>query len=244
MNRSTKTLLYPAVFLAYFIGGFSMLAFGVFLYVGSFQLVSLGFEGAGPVVWDVLLCLAFFVQHSGMIRRSFRRRFGRIIQPPYQGVVYSIASGGALLLVVGLWQESPQNVYSVQGVFRWLFRGAFFLSFVGFAWSVVSLGSFDVLGIRPALAQIRGVDVRPARLSIRGPYRWVRHPLYFLVLILMWSCPKVSVDRLLFNVLWTLWTVLATRLEERDLLAEYGEAYHAYQGAVPMLLPYRLPNRD
>lgn len=245
MNRSFSPISHPAVFLAYFLGGSSMFAYGVFLYVGSFEVANLGYEGVGVVVWDCLLCLAFFTQHSGMIRKSFRRRLGRFVSSSYHGVVYSIASGVALILLIGLWQESPQNVYNVQGTYRWLCRGVFFMSFVGGAWGVVSLGSFDPLGVRPFMARFRGTDEQSLPLTIRGPYRWLRHPLYFLALVMMWSCPDVSVDRLAFNVMWTAWTVFATRWEERDLVADYGDAYRIYQRAVPMLLPYRRPlNRD
>jgi protein-S-isoprenylcysteine O-methyltransferase Ste14 len=48
-------------------------------------------------------------------------------------------------------------------------------------------------------------------------------------------------DRLLFNVLWTLWVVLGTYLEEKDLVAEFGEKYRHYQKTVPMLFPWRFP---
>jgi protein-S-isoprenylcysteine O-methyltransferase Ste14 len=41
----------------------------------------------------------------------------------------------------------------------------------------------------------------------------------------------------LFNVLWTTWVVVGARLEERDLVELYGDAYRTYQRQVPMLLP-------
>jgi protein-S-isoprenylcysteine O-methyltransferase Ste14 len=35
--------------------------------------------------------------------------------------------------------------------------------------------------------------------------------------------------------------VVGTILEERDLVAQFGDAFVAYQREVPMLLPWRLP---
>ena len=75
-------------------------------------------------------------------------------------------------------------------------------------------------------------------LAIRGPYRWVRHPLYSFVLLLIWSCPDLSVDRIMFNVLMTGWIVVGTYLEERDLVDEFGDDYQEYQRRVPMLVPF------
>jgi protein-S-isoprenylcysteine O-methyltransferase Ste14 len=75
-------------------------------------------------------------------------------------------------------------------------------------------------------------------LAVRGPYRWVRHPLYFFTLLLIWAHPDLSVTRLLFNVSWTAWVAVGTRLEEQDLAAEFGEAYGKYQQEVPMSFPW------
>jgi len=75
----------------------------------------------------------------------------------------------------------------------------------------------------------------------QGTYRWVRHPMYFVVLLMIWSYPVLTVDRLLFNMLWTIWIVIGTVLEERDLTAKFGDDYREYQRKVPMLFPTRIP---
>jgi protein-S-isoprenylcysteine O-methyltransferase Ste14 len=45
-------------------------------------------------------------------------------------------------------------------------------------------------------------------------------------------------DRLLYNVLWSIWVVIGTFLEERDLVVDFGEPYRDYQRKVPMLIPW------
>ena len=59
-----------------------------------------------------------------------------------------------------------------------------------------------------------------------------------LFLVLLWACPDVTADRLLLNGLFTGWIVVGSRLEERDLVREFGDAYRDYQRKVPMLLPW------
>jgi len=76
--------------------------------------------------------------------------------------------------------------------------------------------------------------------TVRGPYRWVRHPLYLFTLMMIWSYPGLTADRLLFNILWSGWVIIGSVLEERDLAAEFGQPYRDYQRTVPMLVPYRL----
>lgn len=70
----------------------------------------------------------------------------------------------------------------------------------------------------------------------------MRHPLYLFTLVMIWSCPDLTADRLLFDVLWTAWIFGATRLEERDLVRDFGDLYREYQARVPMLVPYRIPS--
>ena len=81
-------------------------------------------------------------------------------------------------------------------------------------------------------------------MVVRGLYRWVRHPLYLAMLMMIWSYPDLTADRLLFNVLFTGWIIVGTVLEERDLVENFGDDYRNYQRRVPMLIPYRRRGKD
>ncbi|MDA8404990.1 MAG: hypothetical protein M0Z56_12485 [Desulfobacteraceae bacterium] len=56
---------------------------------------------------------------------------------------------------------------------------------------------------------------------------------------MIWTQVSVTTDRLLFNGLWTLWIIVGAMLEERDLIASFGDAYRNYRSNVPMLIPYK-----
>lgn len=225
------------------LGGSSLLALGAFLWIGSFQTASLGMVGSWVLLWDSALSIFFFIQHSGMIRRAFRGRFERVAPPYVHAAVYSIVSGVALLLVLSLWQRSPVAIWTVTPPFSWLFRFGFALAIVGFVAGIRALRGFDGFGLRPIRDRARGRTRPPESLTFRGPYRWVRHPLYTCVLLMIWSCPEVTADRLLFNLLWTAWIVVGTILEEKDLVREYGHDYVRYRSTVPMLIPWTLRPR-
>ncbi len=227
----------------------TMLVLSVILGVGSVVMfatlqtvrwVEFGWPDSLALPWDGLLSLAFFLQHSLMVRRSVKARMARHLPSRYLGAVYAIASGVALGAAALLWQRT-ERWFVAEGPLRWLGTGLAALAAAGFVWGVASLRGFDPLGLRPIRAHRRGRPQRPAELQIRGAYRWVRHPLYLCVLVLFWSSPELSADRLLFDVLWTAWIIGATFLEERDLAAELGAPYLAYQRRVPMLIPWRRP---
>jgi protein-S-isoprenylcysteine O-methyltransferase Ste14 len=216
-----------------------MSLFGLFLVWGPLSPVDLGLGETGSVVVNGLLSLAFFVQHSVMIRRSFRQRLARVVAPNSYGAVYAMASGAVLFALVVFWQESTRLIVEFQGTARWLLRCLVPAALVIVAAGVRALGRFDALGIHALRAGAADGDALP--LAIRGPYRWVRHPMYLAVLMVLWAYPALTADRLLLNVLWTVWVVVGTVLEERDLVAAFGDPYREYQRAVPMLIPWRRP---
>lgn len=235
---------YTVIAVANVLGGASLVLFGLFLFGLSFTRVDLWRGEAGILAWDLLLCLLFFTQHSVMVRKTFRRRLAARVPEHYHGALYTVASAAVLIVLVLFWQSSATTLISLQGVARWLMQGAFFASLLGMVWGMLALRGFDVFGNQAILANISGSPAASTPFAVRGPYQWVRHPLYFFTLILIWSNPDITPDRLLFNVLFTGWIVVGTRLEERDLVAEFGEHYRAYQRRVPMLIPYRLINRS
>jgi protein-S-isoprenylcysteine O-methyltransferase Ste14 len=231
--------------LARILGGLSLLLFIIFLFVGSLNLLDMHLDESGVLWFDAGLSLLFFIQHSGMIRKWFRNRLGRFIPEEYTGAIYAIASGIVLLLVILLWQTSTQTVITPSGLLRWSLRAVFFLCLLGFYWGVKALRFFDPLGLRPIINRLRGRNPKPVPITATGPYRWIRHPLYLFMILMIWSCPDLTMDRLLFNLLWTIWIVIGSYFEEIDLLVEFGDAYREYQKRVPMLIPLlKWPKRE
>jgi protein-S-isoprenylcysteine O-methyltransferase Ste14 len=91
------------------------------------------------------------------------------------------------------------------------------------------------------------VEIRENHEFIRsGPFRWMRHPTYFsMILELVSFC-------LVLNAFYTLLIVpfiflpallLRLRIEEAALVEKFGDAYREYQAVTPILFPYKGPCR-
>jgi protein-S-isoprenylcysteine O-methyltransferase Ste14 len=225
------------IFLALASGGGSLGYLAYFLLVGPPSAIDLGGSPAARLAWDSLLCLVFFLQHSGMIRRGAKARLAQRVPAIYSPALYTIASGTALFAVILLWQPTNQFLFRLHGPLRWLPACFVVLALAGFIWGIHALRTFDPFGIEAVTTPLRGASPPAARFVVGGPYRYVRHPLYLFLLLLIWSTPQLSTDRLLFNVLWTAWIVVGATLEERDLLGDFGGTYRQYHLSVPMLLP-------
>lgn len=234
-----KAIAYTALVL----GAFSLLWFGLFLYAGAFSLLDFGLGLSGALWVNAGLSGLFFAQHSIMVRKAFRARVLEIMPKPYYGPFYAISSALALLVVLIGWQETSYMVFSAEGVYRVPFRLLFLAALAGFAWGALSLQSFDSSGAKNLLRYAENRPAKATPLTIQGPYRFVRHPMYIISLLMIWSCPDISADKLLFNVLWSAWIVAGAKLEERDLVDDFGDVYRNYQRSVPMLIPWKIWNR-
>ncbi len=226
---------------ARFVGSMSLFLFCLFLFFGAWPVIDMQLSGVNAMRWNAALSLLFFIQHSGMVRQELSSRAAIFLPTRYHRAFYTIAAGIILTAVVILWQPVNEMLLELQGSIRWVARGLFLLGLAGFAWGVSALKSFDAFGETDILAYRKTPRPAPQPFAISGPYRWVRHPLYFFSLLLIWSCPDLTVDRLLFNVLWTTWIYVGTVLEERDLVTAFGDEYQRYQRRVPMLIPWKGP---
>lgn len=219
----------------------TFIMFLIFLVMGSYTMIDLRLGQRDALLVDVFLSSVFFLQHSLLIRRGIKQKLTKFIRVEYYNAFYGLTSGITLLLVFLFWQKSPILLASADGIIYWMLRVLFFLCFAGFFWGSKSLGSFDTLGVKPLMRYINKRPDKPQKITAKGPYRWVRHPLYLFLIIMFWSCPVLTIDRLLFNIMWTAWIVVATYLEDRDLHREFGSQYKEYSARVPMLIPYRIP---
>ena len=241
MTGHTKTADRVAIAAA---AALSVVSIGLFAWDARPTLVPLNWTPRAALAWDALLSLLFFVQHSTMVRRPFRARLARVLPARYGGLVYAIVSGATLLLVFVLWQRVDIPVFRLEGPVRWAVTAlaAFVVALLLISGYAVRR-RIDFLGIRPVRGHWRAEAPGAGPVIVEGPYRWVRHPLYSCILALLWIRPDMMADGLLLSVMWSGWIVAGTLLEERDLVADFGDEYRRYQRQVPMLVPWRGPAR-
>lgn len=104
--------------------------------------------------------------------------------------------------------------------------------------------------IRKYFFALSGISVfykeqAPLALELGGVHRYVRHPLYSGTLLFIWSVFFIYpyTKNLIACLVITLYTVWGARLEEKKLVAQFGEKYTAYKKRVPMLIPTLFASR-
>lgn len=190
------------------------------------------------VAINLLLLGLFAAQHSIMARPAFKTIWTRFISQPIERSTYVlIANMVTTLLMVG-WRGMNTVIWDIQ---QPVLRGAMWGLFAS-GWLMVFLVSlmishFDLFGTRQVWLYLRGRQQEPLPFRVPLLYKRVRHPLYIGWAIAFWATPTMTTGHLLFAGLMTGYMGLAALIEERDLIAYFGQQYEQYRRQVPMFIP-------
>ncbi|MGJ5021581.1 methanethiol S-methyltransferase [Bradyrhizobium oligotrophicum] len=246
MSGRLLIMLYAITSYAVFLGSF-VWAVG---FVGNYNYlttksIDVGVSSAvtEAVVVDVLLLALFAIQHSVMARPAFKRALTRIIPAAAERSTYVLLSSLILLLLFWQWRPIPNPVWHVEGAAAGVLTGLHWLGWIIALSSTYMIDHFDLFGLRQAVLALRGSagTAQPFRTPLL--YRLVRHPLMLGFLLAFWATPEMSVGHLLFAALSTAYILVGLQLEERDLVAQFGDTYQRYRRQVPMLLPRLIGGR-
>lgn len=194
---------------------------------------------------DLLLLGAFALQHSVMARQRFKAWWTRFIPRPAERSTYVLAATALLALLVWQWRPLPDPVWSVDApAARIALWAAFWAGWAAVLASTFLIDHLELFGLRQAFAFATGRVLAPPAFRTPGPYRYVRHPLYFGFVLAFWATPDMTVGHLLFAAAATGYILVGIFFEERDLTRHFGEVYRRYRREVPMLIPLRLRRRD
>lgn len=179
--------------------------------------------GFAPL-YDAVLLTLFACHHSLFAREWVKRRLTPIPAHLRRSVYVWTAS----ILLIGvclLWRTIGGEVYHATGARA---VALVLVQLAGLAFAARSVAEIDPL----ELAGIRAPRDRTQTLQIAGPYRLVRHPLYFGWMLCVFGTPHLTGDRLAFAVMTSLYLVIAIEWEERSLMESYGSEYTRYRRQV------------
>jgi protein-S-isoprenylcysteine O-methyltransferase Ste14 len=187
---------------------------------------------------DLALIALFGLQHSGMARTAIKRLCARLLPAPLERATYVWFANVALALLVFAWRPLPITVWTVSAAWAvWAIWGVFAVG-----WGLAAIGSLlidhlQLLGLSQAWSWFRGRSYEIKPFQRHWLYERVRHPIQLGLILAFWATPHMTVGHLMFAAGLTLYIVIATRLEERDLITAFGADYADYRARVPGLVP-------
>ena len=177
--------------------------------------------------------LLFAVAHSLFAANRVKGVIRRLCHGEPRGyrLTYNLLSFMLFGWVMAAYGASPV-VYFAPGVWSLVMSLAQLVCGMILVDCVRRTGTGDFLGIRQLR---RGPDV-PRQLVTGGYYAIVRHPLYLFSIAFLLLNPVMTAQWLLLTVLSTFYFVIGALIEERRLLAEFGDQYRQYRQRVPFII--------
>ncbi len=175
--------------------------------------------------------LLFALLHSATASLRCKRWMYRIglREPGYRRayVLLSLLAVGAWFAFLNRLPDAP--LYAIDGVAAWALRA---LQALGVVLALAALWPIDVLAFLGLRAHASGDP-----FVERGIYRYLRHPMYSGVMLILLAQPTQSVNHAAVSLALCLYFILGARWEERRMLRQHP-SYAEYRARVPAFLPH------
>jgi protein-S-isoprenylcysteine O-methyltransferase Ste14 len=145
-------------------------------------------------------------------------------------------ASSTLALLFWQWRPIPAVIWQVED----RFVAAALTEFCLFGFGIVVFSTFlfnhfEQYGVRQVAFHMLQRSIEEPQFRTPSLYKMVRHPIYVGFTIAFWSAPAMTAGHLLFAAVITGYIFVGIALEERDLVATFGDHYRRYRERVGVL---------
>lgn len=195
---------------------------------------------AEALLVNLALMSLFAIQHSLMARQRFKKWLGQYVPKSIERSTYVLLSSLGLALLFWQWRPIPNTVWTIANPS--LAAAVLGLSLLGWLTVLSStflINHFELFGLHQVVNNLTNRAMPSPRFYTPLLYKFVRHPIYLGFIVAFWAAPVMTLGHLLFAAVTTAYIFLGIFLEERDLIAVFGDDYVLYKKRVSMILPWR-----
>ncbi len=203
-------------------------------------------ESADVVI--IIIAFALFgYTHSILASRKIKelavKKFGDLIA--FYRLVYNLLSFISIYILYEAIPKPILVIYDLPSPWDLIIIIPQLAALAGFIWSTMYFDLGDFTGISQVLKWVKGKynkDELDEKLTFKeeGPYRYMRHPVYFFSIMFLLFRPIMDLFYLTLFLCITAYFYIGSVYEEKKLLEEFGENYADYKLRVPRIIPLKL----
>lgn len=180
---------------------------------------------------------------SNRTKNFIVEKFGNLIA--FYRLFYNIISILLLLIIFEIAPRPYVTIYDLKSPYDFIILIPQFLGLIGFFWCFNYLCISEIIGfaqIKRWLNNQYEIDELDEKttLNINGPYKYIRHPIYFFSIVFLIFRPTMDLFYLISVLCAMVYFYIGSVYEERKLVEKYGELYTQYQSFVPRILPLKI----
>lgn len=204
----------------------------LYCYLVRFGVPTPSGRRAEPLLIDAGLFTVFALHHSVLARARARAAVRQVLPAHLERSAYTWIASLLFIAVCALWRPVPGVLYQLDGPWRWLGHAVQLAGIVLTVRASAAIDMLDLAGVRQVRRARSGVAAPHVPLETRGLYGFVRHPLYFAWVLIVFGAPAMTATRAVFAAVSTAYLALAIPLEERSLIEIFGADYERYRRQV------------
>lgn len=203
-------------------------------------------------VVDVLIIFLLFASYSllhsilasNRVKESFKKKFGGLIA--FYRLGFNLFSIASLYFIYELSPKPQLIIFDLPNPFDLLVLIPQLAALFGLFWSFNYICVKEFLGLNQIKRYFNKsysseLD-EELTLTIDGPYRYSRHPIYFFSIIFLMFRPTMDLFYLTFFLLIVSYFYIGSLYEEKKLVRNFGDVYIRYQKSVSRIFP-KIPFR-
>jgi protein-S-isoprenylcysteine O-methyltransferase Ste14 len=176
--------------------------FIAFLYLIAFLanlMVPKGIDDGIPaatvaaMIIDSGLIALFGIQHSVMARPAFKKRMAVYLPEIVERSTFVLAASLALIILYWQWRPLPQVIWFIHSPVWQASLWGLFLAGLGIVLlSTFIIDDLDPFGLRQVWLGLFSKIYRHPSFRVTYFYRFIRHPIYFGLLLGTWCTPRMT----------------------------------------------------
>jgi len=195
------------------------------------------------VLTIIFLFIVFSLFHSILasekIKLTLAKKFGNVIA--FYRLLYNLFSFISLYLIYELSPKPPVIIYDFSRPFDLIVLVPQLSAIAGIFWAFKYICVKEFFGISQIKRYLQKrysskLD-EEMTLTIDGPYKYIRHPIYFFAIMFLLFRPTMDLFYLTFFICIVVYFYIGSIFEEKKLVRYFGDIYLKYQKSVPRIFP-------